>query len=76
MSPSYDSGVADYKFGIATVIAPFPVDRRGNVHACCDQCKFYYGRRCALTGEISAFPSTHRGDQCPLIFEEEGANDG
>ena len=75
MNSSYDSGVSDYKFGVATVIAPFPVDRRGKEFICCDQCKFYYGRRCALTGEISAFPGTHRGDQCPLIFEE-GAENG
>lgn len=71
MSRSFDCGVSKYVYGVATVMAPFPVDRKGKEYIVCDQCKFYIGRRCALTGEISAFPTTHQGDQCPLIFEEE-----
>lgn len=71
MSRNFDSGVSKYVYGSATVVAPFPVDRSGKEYIACDQCKFYYGRKCALTGEISAFPSAHKGDYCPLIFEEE-----
>jgi len=67
---SFETGVSRYITGTATVKAFFPVDRRGKEYIYCEQCKFFYGRRCALTGEISAFPGTHRGDKCPLDFEE------
>lgn len=68
---TFDSGVSGYKIGTAVVCNPFPKNSRGIPDICCDQCRFQYGRRCALTGEINAYPSKYRGDFCPLDFEEE-----
>ena len=68
---SFDSGVKRYITGVATVVTRFPVDYRGHEDVCCDQCRFYSGRRCALTGEISYYPKQYRGEDCPLTLEEE-----
>ena len=50
----FESGVASYIHGQATVDVFFPVDNRGNADICCYQC--YYFRRnyqtCGLNGEI------------------------
>lgn len=72
---NFDSGVSSYTFGVATVVVPFPVDRRGNEHITCELCKLYSGRKCYLTDELPLYPKMGPGAQCPLVFEE-GANDG
>lgn len=71
MSKNFDSGVSRYVIGTATVVAHFPVDRKGNADICCEQCSFYHGRRCALNNEVCNYPSRYRGEFCPLEFEEE-----
>ena len=52
----FESGVASYIHGQATVDVFFPVDKRGDADVCCYQC--YYFRRnyqtCGLNGEIVA----------------------
>lgn len=73
---SFESGVASYIHATATVDVFFPVDARGNAYVCCEQCFFYRDgtRRCALTGDVSAFPAKYVGATCPLetITDENG----
>ena len=68
----FDSGVASYITGKATVIASFPVDFKGNADICCQQCFFYRvaSRRCSLTGAVSEYPTKYVGSNCPLEMEE------
>lgn len=72
----FESGVASYIHGTATVTATFPVDLRGSADVCCMQCFFYResARRCGLTGLISEYPNKYIGSNCPLIFENYGEN--
>lgn len=73
MSNSFDSGVARYIIGVATVTNGFPVDFKGNARICCEQC-FYYrdaSRRCCLNGQISEFPAKFVGSKCPLEIPYE-----
>ena len=67
---AFESGVSRYLTGSATVVAHFPVDSRGKADVCCDQCRFLFGRRCSLTGEVSNYPGKYIGEFCPLDFEE------
>ena len=67
---SFESGVSRYLTGTATVTTYFPVDNRGRADVCCDQCRFFYGRRCSLTGEVSPYPAKFIGSGCPLEIEE------
>ena len=71
MSLSFDSGVASYIIGQATVKVHFPVDMRGNADISCNQCFLFResSRRCALTGEISEYPAKYVGSRCPLEME-------
>ena len=73
----FESGVASYVHGQATVDVYFPVDKRGDADICCYQC--YYFRRnyqtCGLNGEICQYPSKYVGSLCPLKFIEEGDDD-
>ena len=76
----FESGVASYIHGQATVDVFFPVDNRGNADICCYQC--YYFRRnsqtCGLNGEICQYPSKYVGSNCPLKFidnMEENTNE-
>ena len=66
----FESGVASYIHGQATVDVYFPVDKRGDADICCYQC--YYFRRnsqtCGLNGEICQYPSKYVGSLCPLKF--------
>lgn len=73
MSKSFDSGVAAYVHGVATIHVYFPVDSRGSADISCSQCFFFReaSRRCGLTGQISAYPTKYVGDSCPLEMEEE-----
>lgn len=68
---SFDSGVASYVHGNATVDVYFPVDGRGNADISCQQCFFFReaSRRCGLTGQISEYPTKYVGSHCPLEME-------
>ena len=69
----FDNGVASYIHGRATVDVYFPIDHRGNASVCCEQCFFYReaSRRCALTGEVSQYPTRYVGSSCPLEMVED-----
>ena len=69
----FESGVARYIIGTATIRNHFPVDFRGNEDVCCEQCRYYqrYRRSCNLNDAICEYPSKSRGSQCPLTFEED-----
>ena len=68
---SFDSGVASYIHGKATVDVYFPVDSRGSADISCQQCFFFReaSRRCGLTGQISEYPNKYVGSHCPLEME-------
>lgn len=75
---SFESGVASYIHGRATVDVFFPVDWKGNADVCCYQC-WYFRRNyqtCGLNGEICQYPSKYVGSLCPLKFIDnmEGTN--
>ena len=75
----FESGVASYVHGQATVDVFFPVDWKGNADICCYQC-WYFRRNyqtCGLNGEICQYPSKYVGSLCPLKFienEQEESN--
>lgn len=64
----FEDGISDYIHAQATVKMSFPVDFRGNVYCCCEQCRFYSpsARRCNLTGSVVQFPTKYVGGDCPL----------
>lgn len=70
---NFESGVASYVHGRATVDVYFPVDQRGNADISCTQCFFFReaSRRCGLNGEVSQYPSKYVGSNCPLEIVEE-----
>lgn len=70
---NFDSGVASYIIGQATVRVGFPVDFRGNAEIACKHCKFFIRatQRCALNQEIVNFPEKYVGANCPLERIEE-----
>lgn len=70
---NFESGVASYVHGKATVDVYFPVDQRGNADISCTQCFFFReaSRRCGLNGEVSQYPSKYVGSNCPLEMVEE-----
>jgi hypothetical protein len=70
---NFDSGVARYIIGTATVTVGFPVDFKGRVEIACKHCKFYIRakQRCALTQEIVNYPETYVGVHCPLERNED-----
>lgn len=72
MSKSFDSGVASYITGKATVKNYFPVDAKGNADISCSQCFFFReaSRRCGLNGEVCEYPNKYVGRECPLEMEE------
>ena len=73
MMANFESGVASYVHGRATVDVYFPVDQRGNADISCTQCFFFReaSRRCGLNGEVSQYPSKYVGSNCPLEMVEE-----
>ena len=73
MSNSFDSGVARYIIGKATLTIAFPVDYRGNARICCEVCPFYSmtSKRCHITGKPTEFPSKYVGSHCPFEIEYE-----
>ena len=68
--PDFESGVASYIHGQASIDVYFPVDKRGNEDGSCYQC-YYYRRNyqtCGLNVEICQYPSKYLGSLCPLKF--------
>ena len=65
---NFETGVASYIFGRATVTVGFPVDFRGNAEIACKHCNFYVKatQRCGLTQQIVNFPERYVGECCPL----------
>ena len=65
---NFESGVASYIKGQATVEVFFPVDQKGNAEICCRHCKFLSSndRMCQLNKEPVAYPHKYVGDHCPL----------
>lgn len=65
---NFDTGVASYIFGQATVTVGFPVDYRGNAEIACKHCNFYIRatQRCGLTQQIVNYPEKNVGECCPL----------
>lgn len=72
-SDRFESGVSKYVEGKATVNVFFPVDGHGCADCSCQQCRFYQpnSRKCALTGEISEYPSKYVGSHCPLRIDTQ-----
>jgi len=69
---SFETGVSRYITGTATVTAYFPVDHKGNMDVCCDQCRFFNqrNRRCNLTESLCPYPTRGIAPDCPLEFTE------
>lgn len=65
---NFDSGVASYVIGRATVTVGFPVDFKGNAEIACKHCPFFVRstQRCGLNQEIVNFPEKYVGINCPL----------
>lgn len=76
--PNFDSGVASYVHGTATVEVWFPVDDKGRADVSCKQCRYFRvsSNSCALNGEMCAYPTKFVGAWCPLQLDEktEGGN--
>ena len=70
---NFETGVASYIIGKATVTVGFPVDSRGNADIACRHCKFYVRatQRCAINQEIVNYPEKYVGANCPLERVEE-----
>lgn len=67
-SARFDSGVASYVKGEATVTVYFPVDAKGVADISCKQCRYFRSttRRCALNGEVTEYPERYVGSRCLL----------
>lgn len=65
---NFDSGVASYVIGRATVTVGFPVDFKGNAEIACKHCPFFVRstQRCGLNQEIVNYPEKYVGINCPL----------
>lgn len=65
---NFESGVASYIEGSATVKVFFPVDFKGNKEIACKHCPFLSSneRMCQLNKQPVAFPAKYVGDWCPL----------
>lgn len=65
-------GVSYYTKGTATLPVFFPEDK-----TTCQWCPYVRTEdslkrcRCLLTGEYLPYPFTSRGNECPVVFEEE-----
>jgi hypothetical protein len=70
---NFDSGVADYIIGKATIEVGFPVDFKGQADISCNQCPYYRRsyRTCGLNGKVCAYPDRYVGDFCPLEIENK-----
>lgn len=65
---NFESGVASYIKGQATVEVFFPVDQKGNAEICCKHCPYLSSndRMCQLNKTPVAYPNKYVGDNCPL----------
>lgn len=65
---NFESGVASYIKGQATVKVFFPVDQKGNAEICCKHCPYLSSndRMCQLNKMPVAYPNKYVGDNCPL----------
>lgn len=65
---NFESGVASYIKGQATVEVFFPVDQKGNAEICCRHCPYLSSndRMCQLNKMPVAYPNKYIGDNCPL----------
>lgn len=65
---NFESGVASYVIGRATVTVGFPVDFKGNAEIACKHCPFFIRatQKCALNQEMVNFPEKYVGTKCPL----------
>lgn len=65
---NFESGVASYIQGQATVEVFFPVDQKGNAEICCRHCPYLSSndRMCQLNKMPVAYPNKYVGDNCPL----------
>lgn len=70
---NFDSGVASYVIGRATVTVGFPVDFKGNAEIACKHCPFFVrsAQKCGLNQEIVNYPEKYVGVNCPLERIEE-----
>lgn len=65
-------GVSFYTKGSATLPVFFPEDK-----TVCQWCPYVRTEdslkrhKCLLTGEYLVYPFTSRGNECPVVFEEE-----
>lgn len=70
--PNFESGVASYITGIATIKVHFPVDAKGRESVNCRQCPYLSSneRMCQLNKAPVAYPGQYVGAHCPLEMEE------
>lgn len=70
---SFETGVSHYLTGTATVRNFFPVDHKGNMDVCCDQCRFFNMRnhRCNLNDCMCPYPTRGIAPDCPLEITED-----
>lgn len=73
MMANFESGVAGYIRGVATIEVYFPVDAKGNAEVNCYQCEMFHRstNRCGINGKLCAYPQKYVGQYCPLNTESE-----
>ena len=65
-------GVKYYTWGHASLAVPFPEEK-----LVCQWCPYVRNEdslkrhKCLLTGEYLPYPFTSRGNECPVVFDEE-----
>ena len=71
--PNFESGVASYIAGQATVEVFFPVDAKGRESINCRQCQFLSSneKMCQLNKRPVAFPAQYVGNECPLERKDD-----
>ena len=65
----FEDGVKEYITGYAVIAIHFPVDYKGNSDISCNRCKMFSRNTgfCKLTNEVSEYPNTNVGSNCPLM---------
>ena len=71
--PNFESGVASYIKGVATVEVFFPVDKNGKAFVSCSMCPYFakYDSKCKLNDSLCHFPERYTGANCPLTYTGE-----
>jgi hypothetical protein len=67
---NFESGIEDYLHFLLELDITFPIDKKGKSIVCCEYCKVFTGRRCAITEEVIFEPQKFVGFNCPLKKEE------